>query len=98
MRRKYKLVADRPTFPPEKDCDFKQFDADAQQESIVAGAGSKGNLWGWKGPRSIYFLPFYQAVFNDNFRSDVFLLIIFRGFVSFRFVSSRLVLTSFHFV
>jgi hypothetical protein len=27
-----------------------------------------GLLWGWKGPRSVYFLPFYQAVFKDNFR------------------------------
>jgi hypothetical protein len=25
-------------------------------------------LWGWKGPRAIYFLPFYQAVFGDHFR------------------------------
>lgn len=57
MRKVYKVVADRPTFEPFEPCDFKPFE------------GSKrGNLWGWKGPRSVYFLPFYQAVFGDHFR------------------------------
>jgi len=49
----------RPTFEPEK-CDAI---SSMQDEN-----DNKGKLWGWKGPRAIYFLPFYQAIFGDNFR------------------------------
>ena len=66
MRKQYKLVADRPTFPPEEKCEGAL--APYQPKRGGGAAAARGTLWGWKGPRSIYFLPFYQAVFGDNFR------------------------------
>ena len=66
MRRQFKLVADRPTFPPEPKCASHY---SKNGHDVRGGADDKeGRLWGWKGPRSIYFLPFYQAVFGDHFR------------------------------
>lgn len=45
--------------------DFKQSLNHYQEDALGSGSNWANAVWGWKGPRSLFLLPFWHAVFPD---------------------------------